>query len=406
MDETNENKKLYLFALRPKNPLVIKILTLSIALLVIIVSIEAVIYYRQLNKSNLYSNPPINVTKPDTDSAIVLVSNQIINWIKSQKSANGQYYLQNYCDNQKQSCQNSPDDSRIGINALWSHFIHYQIKKDTQDLIQIDNIIAYYNSPESVGVQANFWSCKILNEIWKSNILNDTQNEKIKKLCLQSTFYRPYASDLQINNPNINKYKFLDASFIVPDLFYQNYDASSYENNKSILYSAFSSDYVNRFLFSQDKKDLDDAQIYFNAAVITLRQQPKNTYINGRCVLGIAALDLYQATNNEDYLNFTKNFTENEGLDSYAQYINKTDSNIPKYFQNSVFERASCSILYHDIYKLTSDSKYKNYSSNLFSNIADKSFDKIAAFSFDDANYYYSLKENSLFLKSLQNNLP
>lgn len=382
-----------------------------ISILIILLSIAVIIgtnYYQQNNipiKSNLinYQEPTI---QPDINSAIISIADQTVSWIKSKKSLNGKYYLKESCNLQKNNCQNTSEDSRIATSVLWSHFIHYQVTKDSKDIDNIDTIINHYNSPESVGIQNNFWACKRFWVMWESDTLNNSLKEKLKNLCLYITFYRPYAEDILKNDPDINKTSILELSETVPDLYYRSYDQNSnYEDNQLINLSAFASDFVYRYKFTQDHKNIDNAETYFKAAINQLNQVPKNNYINGRCILGIAALDLYSTNKNNDYLKFAQNFAKNQSLDNYAKFINKPNSNIPTYFQNSIFEKASCGLFYKYLYDQTNNQFYKNYSFNLLTNMLNTSKDDTAFYSLSNSGYFYSVKENSLVLENLANNI-
>lgn len=137
-------------------------------------------------------------------------------------------------------------------------------------------------------------------------------------------------------------------------------------------HSGFASDFIARYFWKNNNQDLIRAKMFFSKAVDLWAQASPDAYLEGKCVLGISALDLYQATQNSDYLDFAESFFEKEKISSLC--LESKKEGVSNYCYDSLFEQTTCGIFVHQLSLSTEKQEYENIYSNLVSNILNNLF--------------------------------
>jgi len=284
------------------------------------------------------------------------IAQEILSWLDEQRDSRG-VYIYGYRCSVTGGCSQQEADNRAGLTAIWGRFKHYQATNDSNDLSIINKDLNIYTNSEKVPVmQNNFWNCKLMYEMWQSNLFSQEQKDKIEQICYQGAYYPP---DLEEINQQINLGQTKTADF--NQLLEEKSEASLTPQNRSSQgiklaeYAAYASDFVTKYLWQKNKTDLTRAQLYFNKGVNLLVQESTNSYLEGKCVLATAALDIYQATSDSAYLNFSQLLLEKEKIQDLC--LNPQEE--VGYCYNSMFEQATCGLFINQLATLTKEEQYK-----------------------------------------------
>ena len=267
-----------------------------------------------------------------------------------------------------------PIDSRVGLAAIWGRFKYFEQTRNPQDLEIIrQDLKTYTDHTKMLVLQNDFWNCKFMFDLWQSNAFSSEEKEKIEEICFSSdyTLFREI-EDLVKAGDYQEKHDFLEVLSMKRFYTIAPTVISSFASDM-MHYAAYTSDEVARFLWKKDPQDLLRAKIYFDQAIGAYKAESENRYMRGRCVLGMAALDLYQGSSDSRYLDFATTLFEKEELDKTC--LAQKGEVYPNRCQDSLFEQTTCSLFSSELFKLTKAAKYQVFSEKIITNLIDKSFD-------------------------------
>ena len=404
-DDLEEKKKTILHEpLRePAPPLNLIVLLLSVILLSM--GIIGINYFKGISsgkKVPILSLPikspaeEISIAEP-TKTLIKKIENKeiidaVFSWIKNQKNSDNSYKFGLICSSFNQ-CQIPAKDDRVALTALRAYFKHYQAYKDPNDIVQIDLILNNYTYWGDYKVpfyfQNEFWNCKWTAEISKADFLTEGQKKMAKNICLGSnnSYYPPLEEAKEVSG--------------------------SQKMEKFARFSCFASDYSSRFLLDQNRSSIELAKGYFNHAVSYWKEQPAEKYLFGKCLLGIAALDIFNITKENQYLDFAKQFMEKEKIRDVCFYDGKSKF-YSSYCADSAFEKSTCALFAQQLFSITKEDKYNTIANDLVNGLVLLNFDgegyprginNFKAFysKSGEDTLFYETRDNVLALEALLN---
>ncbi|MDD3123930.1 MAG: hypothetical protein PHC62_10570 [Candidatus Izemoplasmatales bacterium] len=320
-----------------------------------------------------------------TGSSNLEIAKKVLNWIDSKKNSDGVYSIGCECVNQ--TCEKCSDEIYIPRNipfALWGQFKYAEKNDDYKDLIA--EIDLFQKNLKDHSLQYGGWNCKLLYEIWQSSKLSQNVKDQIKNICVRSEY--EFEDGLTMPN-DIDVVILSKINDLSNNLSFVKNDE---ENNSENLYkySELASEMVTRVLWKplsitytfDNFSETELAKMYFNKALISFSLKEKSE-IKDNAILGIAAIDLYKLTKDESYLNFSK-------------YLLNLKSELGQDVPYSLIYQA---LLANDLAIVTQDQSFKLIGEETILNIVknnDESFYQIGAFKAPSDAYY--LKENSLIV--------
>jgi len=204
------------------------------------------------------------------------------------------------CDKTGKCNQGTPNNASV-FAAVWSRFQRYKLTKSADDLKSIVRDLNTFTNRQIVqGIQNDFWGCRLIFELWQSSLpeLDQTKNQ-LQTLC-RSIANNP--NDLNEIDKVIAQNQFQEANL---DEILQG-KASGYplqsKKDYYLEYAGLSSEYVSRYLWFSDKRDLARAKLYFAKAGAGFDLKDTKQKMANLPAFGVAALDLYKATQNSKYL--------------------------------------------------------------------------------------------------------
>jgi hypothetical protein len=244
---------------------------------------------------------PTTITKKDNDqgkpNSNLDVSKIVLAWLDKQRDPKGVYYGQILCS-QTGVCAGSATTFQSGAASIWGRFKYYQQVHNPADLEIINKDINLYADRNKVtSLQNYFYNCKLMYELFKSTAIDAERRESIKKICLDSQPFPPIenSDSIKINVIDVMQKKQIPLNVTV-------------QKEQVRYYAVAVSDMVARTEW--EKQDyFPDAKDYFNQALIAFAKL-NYSYDAHTPLLGVAALDLYKATNDKLYLTFA-NFIYN-----------------------------------------------------------------------------------------------
>jgi hypothetical protein len=260
------------------------------------------------------------------------VARKTLDWIDQQRNEDGWYILGKTCG--EKDCEQVVDDAeegnKDGLIATWARLNFFEQHQDPKDLeIVKKDIDLFYNKYKGDNLSDSLWLCKITYEMAQSKHLDQTQKDKLKKLCLNKKFI---GFDDQVwDKEKLNLMKNYDLS--------KGMNFSYYFLMFHQLYPWFGdmSDLLFKYRFTSD---LNSIKVIKDDFVGVANKVSDDLYVSNKCILGMGSLDLYEllkAKNNLDY-----------AIDIYE----KTSQG-----DQSVFD-PFCGLLLKNIYRITNDKKY------------------------------------------------
>lgn len=236
-----------------------------------------------------------------------VTADKIVKWLNAQKNEQGLYDKGYYCT-EKGVCEAPKKDFKIGLAAVWGKYRYFLYKKNAVDknsaIEELKNIL----KPESdLLLQMSTWNCKLMYDLWKDNIFNTDEKDVILKICKKEQFF-PVDDDQLTNfiknNPSYDvEVKSLSYNPELPI-------GLTNDDNWIDVYPIYSSDYAYKYLFTKDEQFLKKAKLYLLKAMYVYKtNKEKAQYTDS--LTGLAAYDLFQISNNKDYLDLAVNILNN-----------------------------------------------------------------------------------------------
>ncbi len=245
------------------------------------------------------------------------ISRSAASCLESMTNENGIYAFAKECSSQD-NCQLLGANNQVP-RLIWLWYQFY-LKTGDQDYINkinrdLDN---YLNNVSTIQNEA--WNCKLVYPLWESKIFSQETEDKIKRICQYSTHLPPLE----------DQYAYLDAD--VPALF--NFRLDLNRQNKSMIekriksetqlrkLAFLSSDYLYKYYFTNKEGDLVMAEATYVQALnkyLLNKIDNKPEQKGEACVLGQAALDFYQETEDQKYLDYASYFWQNRQAGSLSE---------------------------------------------------------------------------------------
>lgn len=363
---------------------------LAVIIVLLLLLSKTKLPFTTYNKT-LNLNETGTIKKPSLTN--IQIAEKAISWLDSIKDKQNIYYFGQQCRLNK-SCDTPFTDKQIGIPVIWARYQYYKKTRKPEELQIIKEHISSYLS---ISFQPDFWHCKLLYEMSQDDAFTQGEKNNLKTLCTNTAFYQIASAAAEKKNPNtfnssdiINKLESKSSSIIISDSLPKN-------EREFLMYCAYTSDLISISSWFQSPTNLEGAKYYFDNAIYYYIQK-KNSTSSYLPFLGIAALDMYKATNNKQYLEF-------------ATYLaNKIEKENP----NNTVYLAGLAYLENSLYASTND---KNYSTNFKKNVAkivDNSFDysgyqgfrigKGAFHNQEKDEFYYDTRNVALIINLLMHN--
>lgn len=236
------------------------------------------------------------------------IAQKTLNWIDSQKNEKIEYDIGCECaDESCSSCKEKIYSPRLFSFVLWGKFKYAEKAGDYQNII---NEIKLFQPNLEHGLQYGSWNCKLLYEIWQSGKLPQTTKDQIKNICIKSQ----YEFEEELKLPENIDNKLLDNMAKIKN------NQSITTENDDILIENF---YKNAFLVSEmvtrvfwkpeikavnsenNYTETDLAKICFDKVLVGYNLNEERD-LKEDALLGIASIDMYRLTKNNEYLDFAK----------------------------------------------------------------------------------------------------
>lgn len=224
---------------------------------------------------------------------------KVFSWLDSMKNNTGVYYYGYSCDLQKTNCKYFPTDNRVGAQVIWARFQQYKKTRDANDLASLTNDLATYTDVNRVPtIQNEFWNCKLMSDLIQDTTLSTQIRDSAKQICARGGYY-PLDYD-QINTI-ISSGSFKEPN--IQDLLQGKGLPSGLTTDikRFTDHAVYSSDFSTKYMLNRQEKDLQIAKLYFTKALYEYGQNEQELS-DKYALLGIASLDLYKATKNQQYL--------------------------------------------------------------------------------------------------------
>lgn len=276
------------------------------------------------------------------------IAEDVIDWlIDLKQNEDGELIFSvGYICNPGKPCEKTGTDRQLTFPVIWSMY-HYYLKTKKQSILNdIKEIILSFSNTQT---QPNFWHCRVLYDLYQSNDFSPSEKEKIKTLCLDGVNF-----DLPVIEPFIEKSRpeSFNAQQIINKIndINQGKVISDQINIKDewdfIIYSANISNFVYRYYWFKEPRDLQTARTYFDHA-LAYYQNNQEQYLSGLPIMIIGALDLYEATKNPEYL-------------TLAKYLYQKNLEKETVFKNKLNQITFFMLLEKKMYDVTKEEKYNS----------------------------------------------
>ena len=254
---------------------------LSIVLAVLFVMLLLVIVYVTTQPESPLTQQITQLTEPkkvisppkNSQTTYQKLAAGILEWIGHQRDNRGLFVV-------SRSCRNYPEapgtcdtvllvnnSAHSGIPALWARYLYDTKVGGILSKELHDDVASYYNFSKANYIQTDLWSCKLFSEMAKDNRFSSEEKAEMQELCVKHTGYNEigevyyyvggqnvgdvqrkivgYAPDFSENIVNLGKLP-------VDSKVEQFWDMTS----------AYPSDLVARYQWTQDPIDLKLAEAY------------------------------------------------------------------------------------------------------------------------------------------------
>lgn len=244
-----------------------------------------------------------------------------LQYLDGRKDDLGRYWRSERCGSQEpEKCEEDMPSNRAGIPVIWGRFKYIQnlsgLEKNQELAKLIADIDVYSNREITPVIQRNFLNCRLMKDLWDSDMFDDQTKEKIKKIC--------FDGDHELNKTTIDAFsEFKENQSRYEDIFLTNVKImknfidgkeSGVTTNKSALDQGFLLEqipfYVSDQIAKYRKDNLDYyllfAKWFFNLELQRLEYQKEKVFGGELCSIGLNATDFYGMDKNQIYLDFAK----------------------------------------------------------------------------------------------------
>lgn len=325
----------------------------------------------------LFGGKKSTPNEEDTDRKLSFkeIADKTTAWLLKQQDSRNKYYFGEVCTSPT-TCEDSVEDNRVGISAIWGLFKSYEKTNDKKTLEIINKNLEAYTNPNVVPfIQNNFWNCKLMYEMSQSRVFDENRKSKVKDICFNSQHRLIREEELgtdTIQQTMERTEQLLDRTI---NNSVSTLEATSTSKEEDFInYSTAASDHIYKYLWNNQEYDYKFAYIYFNKA-LRMFNAPDNDMEKLSPLLGIAALDFYKKEQKEVYLSFAKHVYDKVPHDTCDQI---------DYCVNSIY-------LARELSNVTKDTNYKTQADNLTKYMIDHYFDykNFGGYKFGKGSFYY-----------------
>ena len=304
-----------------------KLLSILLIFFIVIIVSEGLYYYFFIHKkstpifkSDLKQNQSSSTStfKPQKEEKKYLeIAASTLDWLNQQKDDRGVYFFAQLYQSSEKKYENLPsgESGHYGLTTIWGRFKYFQATNDKKIFNLLKNDLNTYTDKNKVKyIQNDFWNCKLMYELWQSNLFSNKEKKLIENICWQRSSYLYPEELLQAidGKTSLNKKEFVDLDLekaITKQLIFDK-PLNQDEINLIFNFFPYPSDFAFRYLWKKDEKDLKIARYYFYQLIHLFTEKEEEIKkhnaegLKNFCLLGIDSLDLYKATNKKSYLKF------------------------------------------------------------------------------------------------------
>ncbi len=387
------------------------------------------------DKTQLTTSEPSvpSESEEETKLSNLEIAEEVLDWMDKQLYSDGpySYYYFGYRCDRSGNCEEPVTDGRSGLGVLWANFNYYKLNKNQESLEKINRLLSLYANEEEVdNIPVDFWTSKWLFKMHDNSSLTSISEEKFEEVFLNSYYYPevrfknnlPYLffvegyypsfvekSELLLDEGKLNEKRLIETIKNKRNPSQTIKERVTEEKEKQFRYSSFfASDFASRYLWKSKDDDLKKSKTYFQFALDIYNRTENTKYLEGKCVFGISALDLYRATNKKKYLAFAESLFENEKIEDVCLLKNGYSYG---YCANFLREKATCGLFASELYDLTQDEEYNQIKKDFIGSLLRVNFDhpdygyRSGQGAFYDIHknnqeysYFYPIRENGLII--------
>ncbi len=364
--------------------------------------------YRCMGNNNTWFPPlPVATTKPPVTLSNIEIAGKVLIWLDQMKSPDGHYYLNLY-SSPSQGQVLGAVDKRISLYVIWARLAYWKKTGDQAVLSQLEaDLDTLLDNVKTPRLQPDMWSCRISADIWQEANIPQATKDKAKAVCQkakpkdaktilskldQTRTFDPGQSQSRINT--------IDTNNPIPDTAANpNNDEINSWNEARFEFDSSAvgiSDNAGKYLMDNNPDNLQLAKLLFT--YITDDYESKRALRSvldknnpDKCLWGMSAADLYQATKENQYLGFSQNL------------LDKEISGPLSAGKSSLFSKTICSLSASELYKVSPDAKYQNFETSLLQNMIADHFDSTNNYFFTNNgdNIEAEIRTNALLVKIL-----
>ena len=353
-----------------------------IVLIIFILVVGGMNFYLENSKKSRTNN----ISTPEQTkikSSNLEIAKETVNWLNTQKNENIEYDIGCECaDESCSSCKEYIYSPRLFSFVLWGKFKYAEKTGDYQNII--DEIKLFQPNLEH-GLQYGSWNCKLLYDVWKSDKLSEDVKDQVKNICTMSQY--EFGEELILTD-NIDK-KLLDNVEKIKnnqsiatendDIFIENFYKNAFLVSEMVT-RVFWKPEIKAINSENNYTETDLAKICFDKVLAGYNLNEKKG-LKEDALLGIASIDMYRLTKNNDYLDF-------------AKYL----FNLKREVVNNTYALAYKALFIRELGIITQDKSYDQELKSVVDEIKNSPVGKESQLgAFKSSNGYY-VTENSLIV--------
>lgn len=264
-------------------------------------------------QGNIKGNVKLN-TITLTNEQKIETSNSIKKWLATMQNNKHAYYEATYCreNNTQSACSLGDLKYQAGIYGAWANYQAYKFSTNNLRLEMLRTDLKTYSDENIIPtIQNYFWNCKLMYDIWSDITFPQEDRDNALRICVRGLLEpNEYDEIKQLANQITN----ITEKDINEALNGKNmpYNMEAIQGN-FIVYSANASDLVYKSKIYQQDSFKKEAELYFLKALY-LYGSNKQELETKSGTLGIAALDLYLLTKNENYYKISKQIINDRSI--------------------------------------------------------------------------------------------
>lgn len=238
------------------------------------------------------------------------IAKKVLDWLNKQKDVREAYRFSVDCKRSDVKNCVAEGSNRSGLGVIWGRFRYLlNHRSDSKEMDILKNDLALYaDRSRLVLLQNNHWDCKLMFDLWKSDLLGDNEKKEAEKICFDgeprlgqtlldrknelaggSLFLTAVEKDIKEKVLAINENKDYEKPIVYQELTDKDNGNVFYKHT----YSYFLSDYVTRYKWKQNGDDLYFAYLFFDAMLEQYLKNPSQITTEDRCSLGLGTLDFF-----------------------------------------------------------------------------------------------------------------